>query len=198
MSENELSRVSKYGKKAKGKKTNHHPVLLTFFILVILLVIGGYMFTPTGNALIHKNITKGGDTPYDMTVKHLVNSKIKSEAKQNASQKEALQKLNKVIQKTPMTTINKAATDKTIMASLLGKYENMDPATASSISTAVFNDSDFNSLRKAVSNDDWVQVYKQYQKLSANGSIDNLKNTIQYNSQNSSKLLQENASKDLN
>ncbi len=159
MAQSSMSRLQVHKKQSrKGFK------FFLSLIIIVIILIGIVVFFPSLNNTWRS--VSGNDTPADHAVKTQIVKRLKAEKTGNAQKDQLIDRGTSVLNKTKMSTIMQAATEKQKAANLLQKTTAIPPQRAQTIVNAVFSDPQLTSTRQAIAQGDWYQAYQDYEKLS--------------------------------
>lgn len=159
----------------KAKKSKKKAILLSLLTVIVIIVLCVVFFFPINNTI--RNAT-GQDTPSDKLVKDELVKKIKSKGETDPKNAKKIDKYADKLNKTKMSTIMKAANNQEEAAQLIEQSSDLSKSASEKAAKEIFTNDKYQGIRSALSNGDWVQTYQQYQKLSNDGSISQLKQSI--------------------
>lgn len=160
------------------RKKRRWPKIFGFTLLgVVILGILAVVFSVQLNNGLRS--ATGKDTPVDTAVKSQLVKGIEAKKTGDASHDALIDKAAETIQQTPMKTITEAAGNQQKAAELVSQTTGVPEASAQVVTQAIFNDSKFDGVRKAMANGDWVQVYQQGKTLSSDPDIQALTRLVQ-------------------
>lgn len=156
--------------RAKAK----HKIRRWWIALIIIVVItcGILFFTPINNAW--RSIS-GNDTPTDSVIKNELVKKINARKTGDPTQDKKIQQAADQMKNTKMSTVISAANNEDKAAQLIQQTSSLSAPEAQKVAHEIFTNSKYTPLRASLSSGNWVQVYQQYQILSKNGSLNDLK-----------------------
>jgi len=159
----------------RHRRKSRKPLVITLISILVILALCVVFFFPLNNAL--RNIT-GNDTASDKVVKSELVKKVKSKKTGDPTKDEKIDRAASVLDKKKMSEIMASAKNQQKAATMIESSSSLSKEQSQKAAQEVFTNSDYNSLRSAISNGNWYQAYQQYQKLSDNGDITQLQQTI--------------------
>jgi hypothetical protein len=132
-------------------------------------------FFPLNNVL--RNVT-GNDTASDKVVKSELVKKVKARKTGDPTKDEKIDRAASVIGKKKMSQIMSAANNQKQAANLIESSSSLSKQQSQKAAQEIFTNDSYTGLRNAISSGNWYQAYEQYQKLSNNGEIDQLRQDI--------------------
>jgi hypothetical protein len=158
-----------------AKKNKKHPVLYSILGIVVLIILGIVFFVPINNGI---RSATGNDTPTDKVIKDQLVKKVKAGKTGSPEEDAKIDKSAAALDKTKMSKIMAAANDKAQAAKLIQESSNLSQPASEKAADEIFSNSKFDSIRSAMSDGDWYKVYSQYQDLSGNGTLSQLKQSV--------------------
>lgn len=164
-------------RQTRYKKRSHKKIWLIVIALIVLILVGGIIFFfPLNNTI--RNMSGGNDTLSDKAIKNELVQKIESSENGDPSHDKKILKAANSLKNTKMSSIMKAAGDQNKAAQELHDNTSLSKDESKKVAKKVFSDSNYDQLRKSVSNGNWYSAFKQYKRLSNDGSLTELKNSI--------------------
>lgn len=154
------------------KKSKKKPILLAILGIIVVLALCVIFFVPINNAI---RSATGNDTPTDTVVKDQLVKRIKANKTGQPQHDANVDKYADKLSDTKMATIMNAAKTEQGTAKLLNSSTTLGPQKSQRIAKEMFTNDKYEGLRTAMSNGNWVQAYNQYQKLSKDGSLTELR-----------------------
>lgn len=159
-----------------NKKSHKKTILIIIITLVALIAIGVIFFFPLNNTV--RNISGGNDTATDRMIKEELVRRVDTTKNGDPHHDKKVAKAVKSIKGTKISDIMKAANDQDKAAKELHNNTPLSSSASKEVAKKVFNDSRYDKLRQAVSSGNWYSAYNQYKELSNNGSLNELRNSI--------------------
>lgn len=157
-------------------KKSKKPLIITIIVAVLaVLVLCVVFFFPLNNAL--RNAT-GNDTASDKVVKSELVKKVKSRKTGDPATDKKIDRAASVIGKKKMSQIMSAANNQKQAANLIENSSSLSKTQSQKAAQEIFTNDSYSGLRSAISNGNWYQAYQQYQKLSNDGEINQLRQDI--------------------
>lgn len=120
----------------------------------------------------------GNDTASDKVVKSELVKKVKSRKTGDPATDKKIDRAASVIGKKKMSQIMSAANNQKQAATLIQNSSSLSKSQSQKAAQEIFTNDSYAGMRKAISDGNWYQAYQQYQKLSNNGEIDQLRQDI--------------------
>jgi hypothetical protein len=120
----------------------------------------------------------GNDTASDKVVKSELVKKVKARKTGDPTKDEKIDRAASVIGKKKMSQIMSAANNQKQAANLIESSSSLSKQQSQKAAQEIFTNDSYTGLRNAISSGNWYQAYEQYQKLSNNGEIDQLRQDI--------------------
>ncbi|MFT8412279.1 MAG: hypothetical protein ABF743_10330 [Schleiferilactobacillus perolens] len=161
------------------KKKRRWVKILIGFLIVLVVAIGLVIAFPfqANNGL--RTIMGGRDTPVDNAAKGQIIKKLDDTKNGDAVHDQIIDQAVSHLQNTSMQQVMSAANSSGAAAKLIQDNTGLSATQAQTVSKFVFEHPEFTSLRTAVANGNWLQAYQEYQNLSSDGNINQLKSDIQ-------------------
>lgn len=159
----------------RHSKKNRKPLIITIITILVVLVLCVVFFFPLNNVL--RNVT-GNDTASDKVVKSELVKKVKARKTGDPAKDEKIDRAASVIGKKKMSQIMSAANNQKQAANLIESSSSLSKQQSQKAAQEIFTNDSYTGLRNAISSGNWYQAYEQYQKLSNNGEIDQLRQDI--------------------
>lgn len=156
----------------KNKKSLILIIIMSLLILVALCVV---FFFPLNNML---RSATGNDTPSDKVVKSELVKKVKARKTGDVKKDEKIDRAASVLGKKKMSEIISAANSENKTATLIEDSSSLSKEQSQKAAQEMFSNDEYSGLRTAISNGNWYQAYQQYQKLSDNGELNQLRQDI--------------------
>ncbi|PMD67967.1 hypothetical protein [Companilactobacillus nuruki] len=159
----------------RHRKKNRKPLILIVVSVLVILVLCIVFFFPLNNVL--RNVT-GNDTASDKVVKSELVKKVKSKKTGDSAKDEKIDRAASVLGKKKMSQIISAASSQQKTADLIQDSSSLSKEQSQKAAQEIFTNDSYSGLRNAVSDGNWYQAYQQYQKLSNNGQLNQLRQDI--------------------
>lgn len=159
----------------RHRKKNRKPLILIVVSVLVILVLCIVFFFPLNNVL--RNVT-GNDTASDKVVKSELVKKVKSKKTGDSAKDEKIDRAASVLGKKKMSQIISAASSQQKTADLIQDSSSLSKEQSQKAAQGIFTNDSYSGLRNAVSDGNWYQAYQQYQKLSNNGQLNQLRQDI--------------------
>lgn len=159
----------------RHRKKNRKPLILIVVSVLVILVLCIVFFFPLNNVL--RNVT-GNDTASDKVVKSELVKKVKSKKTGDSAKDEKIDRAASVLGKKKMSQIISAASSQQKTADLIQDSSSLSKEQSQKAAQEIFTNDSYSGLRNAVSDGNWYQAYQQYQKLSDNGQLNQLRQDI--------------------
>lgn len=164
-------------RQAKYKRKSHKKIWLIVIALIVLIIaVGIIFFFPLNNTI--RNMSGGKDTLSDKAIKNELVQKIESSENGDPNHDKKIMKAAKSLENTKMSSIMRAAGDQNKAAQELHDNTSLSTDESKKVAKKVFGDSNYDQLRQSVQNGNWYSAFKQYKRLSNDGSLTELKNSI--------------------
>lgn len=159
----------------RHRKKNRKPLILIVVSVLVILALCIVFFFPLNNVL--RNVT-GNDTASDKVVKSELVKKVKSKKTGDSAKDEKIDRAASVLGKKKMSQIISAASSQQKTADLIQDSSSLSKEQSQKAAQEIFTNDSYSGLRNAVSDGNWYQAYQQYQKLSNNGQLNQLRQDI--------------------
>lgn len=159
----------------RHRKRSKKPLIITLVSILVILVLCVVFFFPLNNML--RNVT-GQDTASDKVVKSELVKKVKSKKTGDPKKDEKIDRAASILGKKKMSQIMSAAGDQQKAANLIESSSSLSKSQSEKAAQEIFTNDNYSELRSAISDGDWYAAYKQYQKLSGDGQLNQLQQDI--------------------